>query len=158
MISLWERKADPPSLRRKSGISQRRTGRQIIRDRAAKVLGQALPCPNDAAEARGLGSCQLMQQGNFTPQGRPVCYFSVRLKPGHKAVNFHAMSYHVTWCAAQGRPPPSVIGLAFSHLCHDKTCVEAAHGVWEDMRTNQSRRACVTAGSCICKQEPMCIM
>lgn len=42
-----------------------------------------------------------------------------------------AMEYHVTWTAANSRPPPGVPGEQFSHRCHEPRCVEPSHGCWE---------------------------
>jgi hypothetical protein len=143
---------------RHAGGRRRLSGREMIRAAATKIRTTATAIANTAAEASGLGPCQLAAAGGVESRGRPTHSFSI--PAGHRgaprARQFQAAAYHVTWAAHHNRPPPQQVGLTYSHLCARKRCVNALHGVWEDILSNSNRKDCV--GGAVCPHHPRCLV
>lgn len=45
-----------------------------------------------------------------------------------------------------------------SHLCHNSSCIELDHLIWERGDFNRRRRFCVRAKKCVCQLTPPCLM
>jgi hypothetical protein len=130
----------------------------MIAAAAATILAAASAQPNPAAQARGLGPCQIAATGSVENRGRPT--HSMTIPAGSsttgEAVQFQPAAYHITWCAANRQPPPAQPGLHYSHLCNNKRCVEARHGVWEGAGVNADRERCRAGAACA--HVPRCLV
>lgn len=45
-----------------------------------------------------------------------------------------------------------------SHLCHQKSCINTDHLVWESHSANKSRDTCFSRGCCTLEHSPSCIL
>jgi hypothetical protein len=114
-----------------------KSGKQQILDNAESILTNAkirdlegrfqefneLPCL--------LSTCSL------DGRRRPQRAMRIKLHEKNSKINFR--SYHITWIAKYG---PIPLDLDYSHRCHQPTCVEPSHGIWENNQDNHSRNAC----------------
>lgn len=97
---------------------------------------------------------------------RPQRKMRVILPPETNERFISPKAYHVTWCQAN---PDQALNpnLDYSHRCHNKTCVEPTHGVWETVPQNNSRNKC-QGGShvflpngrylLLCPHDPSCLV
>lgn len=87
-----------------------KSGQAQIKDKAAVILSKATPQPNPIAEALGLGACMVVEPtDNSRTNNRPFEKLTAAL--GHRARSGHNVpSYHITWVAENGAPPPMAGG------------------------------------------------
>lgn len=113
-----------------------------IREKSDLILSKAVSKTNDIAEVLGLGPCQIapVTDRNRT-NNRPCERLSAMFPPRKNRVSRWALSYHITWVAMFGLPPAEP-RLGYSHRCHEPCCVNARHGLWENIRGNNSRNRC----------------
>ena len=160
LIKLWNIEARAAKTGKAKGGRRPKSGRQVIESAAAAILAAAAPLPNPSAARLGLGPCLLGKgTGKKGEAGRPRKQLTGAVEPGGAMKQFVAMEYHVTWTAANSRPPPSVPGQQFSHRCHEPRCVEPSHGCWEMEGPNKARDVCRvgTAGR-PCPHVPVCLV
>jgi hypothetical protein len=134
---LWEK----PAEKRPRGAPVK-SGKAQIQDKAAIILGKATPLSNPVAAALNLGDCMIVEPTDrHRTNNRPFEKLSAAL--GHRKRTAHNVpSYHITWIAANGPPPPTSGREEYSHRCHQKWCVAPGHGVWETSTVNKKRNSC----------------
>jgi len=140
------RMLDAPSTRPNGKKGRPKTsGRDKLRDKSGHIKGKSTTASNPAAEALDLGPCLLApvdNSGNRINQGRPEEKLTQEFAEGRKSS--YAKSYHITWAAKNGHIPtlPGGVQTEYSHRCHQKTCVNEDHGIWELGKDNKARERC----------------
>jgi hypothetical protein len=155
------------------------SGRQIVRHHAAQIRARAVEKPNFIAEELNMGACQVATM-TTRRNGRPAVkvgwgcgeaerastspfFVDRRVKNRSKWV----LAYHLTWFAAYRHvaPPPNLRS-DYSHRCHEPSCVNPQHGIFESPQTNRARAGCkgnshlrLPDGTIIlnCAHEPPCL-
>jgi hypothetical protein len=132
------------------------SGREIIHNAAAAIRRFAISRPNPVAEVNGFRPCLIVSRHCKSRSKRPMHQFAAQIDTNGINRKFYAFAYHVVWCDENNKPPPAKIGLVYSHLCHERCCVEPQHGIWETMAMNTSRDDC--RNGAICKHRPACLI
>ena len=134
-----------------------KSGRTIIEDAAKKILLSATVKHNPRAESLGLGPCQIGRGiGTKSEGSRPRKQLTAPIGKNGARVQFGALAYHITWCAEVLQAPPQVPGLGWSHRCHDASCVNPRHGLWQQLVDNKDRDDCRDNPDS-CEHTPVCI-
>lgn len=144
------------------------TGRPALSGRA-QITANALQCTlsatkvvNSASTWLQLGECELSNNSR-DGRGRPQKSIRVTLENVSKKLNFRP--WHLTWIAKNGKIPDCT--KQYSHLCHNETCINPNHGVWETDQANKDRNHCRTASLIrlpngailkICPHQPPCLV
>ena len=160
MIDLWWLPGRAAKIGTSKGGRRPKSGRKVIEDAAVTIIATATTAANPAAAALGLGPCLLgkgIGKNGEGGRGRPRKQLTGALGPNGESQQFAAMEYHITWCAAEGKPPPGVPGLGWSHRCHNPGCVEPKHGLWELWEKNRERDTCAEEDAGPCPHDPPCV-
>lgn len=123
-----------------------KAGKAQICDKAKYIRDRAKTSSNPVAKGIQLNECLLSAPtGCQSSNARPRVKITTTL--GHRVRSEHNVpSYHLTWCAANGCPD-TPNGHEYSHRCHQPSCVQPLHGVWESSRDNKRRNVCANGKS-----------
>lgn len=146
---LWNQLAGTRSGRRGRPAA---SGQDKIVKAANKERAEAAKTPNPAAEALGLGPCELAALNESYATNRPR-HRGISATIGGRTVRRAVFTYHLTWVAQFGLIPSGNHGerLEYSHYCHQPCCINPQHGGFEPSAVNKTREGCrggVAASGC----------